>query len=325
MTGPSDPARPVTGPAPLDGLALARSDLDRAAERRADPTVLVRAWADPATRVLPVLPGADRGGGRVPVAPGNGGALRLGLLPPGGWGDPPEGGGYLLGVDRAGAAYLAVPAAAGAGAPPGTRWAGLREVGPALGDRDAGLAVQALALANWHATHPRCPRCGGPTVPAAAGHERHCPADGSVHHPRTDPAVIMAVTDPAGRLLLGRQRAWAPGRFSTLAGFVEPGESCEQAVRREVHEEAGVPVVSVRYAGSQPWPFPSSLMLGFRAEALAVDPVVDGVELAEAAWFDRERLAGLVATGELRLPPAVSIARRLVEDWFGAPLADPPG
>ncbi|MCU1432946.1 MAG: diphosphatase, partial [Actinotalea sp.] len=168
---------------------------------------------------------------------------------------------------------------------PPVRWATLREVGDALGDRDAGLAVSAVGLSAWHDRHPRCPLCGAATTAVQAGWVRRCTADGSDHYPRTDPAVIMAVTDVDGRLLLGHGAAWPDARFSTLAGYVEPGESLEGAVRREVAEEAGVVVGEVTYRGSQPWPFPASLMLAFTARAETTEVVVDGVELTEARWF----------------------------------------
>ena len=203
---------------------------------------------------------------------------------------------------------------------PGLRWTALRAVGAELSDVDAGLATTAVALDAWHARHPRCPRCGEPTVSTAAGWTRRCTADGSEHYPRTDPAVIMAVVDEADRLLLGHAAAWAPHRFSTLAGFVEAGESVEHAVRREVAEETTVQVGDVAYAGSQPWPFPASLMLGFRARALTTDVTVDGVELTEARWFSRDELAAAVATGDLVLPSPASIAHALIADWYGGPV-----
>jgi NAD+ diphosphatase len=205
-------------------------------------------------------------------------------------------------------------------APAGGRWVGLREVGTLLDGTGAGLLTTGVALTNWHSTHPRCARCGEPTEPAASGWSRRCPACGAEHYPRTDPAVIMSVIDDADRILLGRQAAWPPKRYSTLAGFVEPGESLEAAVRREVFEEAGIRVGDVTYSGSQPWPFPSSLMLGFRARATSTDIQVDGEELAHARWWSRDELAADVASGELLLPPGVSIARRLIEQWYGGPL-----
>jgi NAD+ diphosphatase len=178
-----------------------------------------------------------------------------------------------------------------------------------------------VALANWHATHTHCPRCGTPTVTVAAGHAQRCPADGSEHFPRIDPAVIMLVTDPDDRCLLARNRRWPERRVSILAGFVEPGESAEQAVAREVGEETGITVAQVRYAGSQPWPMPQSLMLGFRASAAGdLELRVDDDEIAEAHWFSRDELRSALASREILLPPPVSIAHRLIESWYGEEL-----
>jgi len=295
----------------LTDLTLSRSGVDRAVDRREDQAWLAAAWEQDGTRVLLV----DHG--RAPVA----------TEPPAlVWCRPVDvvgGERYLLGVDPDGVAYFA---AHGSLTPDPAQRSGLREVGALLSARDAGLLVHAVALANWHATHRYCPRCGSPTQVSAAGAERACPVDGSAHFPRTDPAVIVLVVDPDGRALLGRQARWSPGRFSTLAGFVEPGEDAERAVVREVAEESGVAVTDTEYLGSQPWPFPASLMLGFLAWAAdGGDPVVDGVELAEARWFAREEVVSGLADGSLVLPPQVSIARRLVEHWYGAPLADPVG
>lgn len=205
-------------------------------------------------------------------------------------------------------------------APAGTAWRGLREVGAELDELDAEVFMTAVALARWHEHHPRCPRCGVPTLVERAGWLRRCPADKSEHFPRTDPAVIMAITDPLDRLLLGRNAMWPNGRFSVLAGFVEPGERLEAAVAREVFEEVGVRVCDVRYAGSQPWPFPASLMLGFtaRAETAVLRPDAD--EIVEARWVSRDELSSLVAGGEVTLPGRLSIARRLLEQWYGGPL-----
>lgn len=294
----------------LTDLSLARAGVDRAVHRRDDTDWLAAAWQDQRTRVVVVDEGL------APVTE-DGTALA--------WRAPSEVDGgeqYLLGVGVDGVAYFAVHRSRTVVA---HRRAGLRELGAVLSAPEAGLLVHAVALANWHATHRYCPRCGSPTVVASAGAVRRCVVDGSAHFPRTDPAVIVVVTDPADRALLGRQRHWAPGRFSTLAGFVEPGEDAERAVVREVAEESGVEVSDVEYLGSQPWPFPASLMLGYQARAVRGDaPVVDGEELVAARWFSREELAREVAGGSLVLPPAVSIARRLVEHWYGGPLPDGP-
>lgn len=206
--------------------------------------------------------------------------------------------------------------------PEAARWAGLRDLAPVLDDRDAALATEALALANWHSTHQRCPRCGAATEPVQAGWARRCVADESLHFPRTDPAIIVLVTDDADRVLLGSNALWEQRRFSLLAGFVEPGESLEAAVVREIGEEAGVAVDRVEYAASQPWPFPASIMLGFTARVAAgVDPAgaaPDGEEILQLRWLSREELAA--AKGEVVLPGPSSIARWMLERWFGGPL-----
>jgi NAD+ diphosphatase len=293
-------------------LALARSTLDRAAEHRTDQRWLDRAWADPATRVLPVHAGQTLATGKPELV----------LYPPT---DPalrPGGERYLLGVDAAGTVYFGLGMDALPDPPPGARAGGLRQLGSLLDDRDAGLLVHAVALDQWHRAHRFCARCGAPTDAAPAGHLRRCPACGAEHFPRTDPAVIVLITDPADRLLLGRQDRWPPRRFSIFAGFVEPGESLEQAVVREVAEEVGLAVTDIRYMSSQPWPFPSSLMLGYTARSGSADATVDGVEISEARWYTRAELAAAVDSGDLLLPPAVSIARRLIESWYGEPVPE---
>lgn len=193
----------------------------------------------------------------------------------------------------------------------------LRVLGPSIAPDEASLAVHAVGLARWHQTHPHCARCGALTVMAQAGHTRVCPSCGTEHFPRTDPAVIMLITDGEDRALLGRSPNWPENRFSTLAGFVEPGETLDDAVRREVKEEAGIIVGDVTYAGSQPWPFPSSLMLGFFGTAVTYDVKVDSEEIAEARWFSRQEITDLSASGELLFPPSVSISRWLIDEWHG--------
>lgn len=200
---------------------------------------------------------------------------------------------------------------------------GLRDVGALLPSDQVEAFMTTQALALWHASHTHCPRCGTPTAPAMAGWTRRCPNDGSEHYPRTDAAVIMAVTDTRDRLLMARSPAWPAGRRSVLAGFVEPGERLEAAVAREVLEEVGLPVRDVTYVGSQPWPLPASLMLGFTAVTDTEELSLTDGEIAEAEWYSRDDLRAAVADGSLGLPGPLSIARRLVEGWYGEPLTPP--
>nr|WP_262842086.1 NAD(+) diphosphatase [Sphaerisporangium corydalis] len=307
----------------LGPLLLARGGVDRSAVHRNDEAWLKTAWADPASRVLLVHDGETL------IRRHNGTADLVFLAPH----QAPPGERYLLGVDADDVAYFAVAVDTLPRPPEGTEvagavqdvldWAdiaseGLRKAGAALGDRDAGLLVNAVALEGWHATHDHCPRCGSPTTVVAGGHMRVCPDDGSQHFPRVDPAVIMLVHDKDDRCLLARGPQWPEGRFSVLAGFVEPGESLEQAVAREVLEEVGITVTAQRYLGSQPWPFPRSLMLGFFARATTTEITCDSEEIVEAFWVSRSELLAAVEKGDIRLPPGVSIARRLIETWYGS-------
>ncbi|MCW2948793.1 MAG: diphosphatase [Actinoallomurus sp.] len=292
-------------PEGLGWLALARGTLDRVGERRRDDAWVAEAWADPCSRVLVVEQG------RALVRPNP----ALVLLSPG---QAPEGERYLLGVDPGGVAYFGVSSPLPA--IEGTEAADLRAMGAVLSDRDAGLLTQAVALQNWHDTHTHCPRCGARTTIASAGHTRICTADGSEHFPRTDPAVIMLVHDDE-RILLARSARWPAGRVSILAGFVEAGESLEQAVVREVREEVGVTVRDCRYLGSQPWPLPRSLMLGFFARADEGQELrVDGEEIKSARWYTRPELLAAAESGEILLPGTISIARQLIESWYGGGL-----
>lgn len=195
----------------------------------------------------------------------------------------------------------------------------LKRVAPLLSRDDAALLAYARAMVHWHERSRYCGSCGHPAESADAGHCRRCtnPDCGQQSFPRTDPAVIAVVT-AGDRCLLGRQAVWPADFYSALAGFVEPGESLEEAVAREVQEEAGIRVTEVSYHSSQPWPFPGSLMAGFVARAEYTPPVVDRHELEDARWLTRGELAHELGAGRLRLPPAVSIAYRLIEDWFDA-------
>jgi NAD+ diphosphatase len=216
---------------------------------------------------------------------------------------------------------LRSPALAAAGIADATlRLADLRQLAGRLARHEGALLALARAMAYWHMRHRFCGQCGAPTRSEEAGHMRRCadPACAAMHFPRTDPAVIMLVTDGSDRVLLGRNKNFVNGMYSTLAGFVEPGESLEDAVAREVREETAVEVGAVHYHSSQPWPFPANIMLGFYAEAATTEITVEIGELADARWFDR---AWLVAHADdrgddFRLPRRDSIARRLIEDWL---------
>jgi NAD+ diphosphatase len=237
----------------------------------------------------------------------------------------PDGTRVLLG-ERDGRTWFAVlvdPAQA-----PGERgdWVGLQALLPHLAAgavKEAPLLFHAVGLAEWHYATRFCPRCGTGLVARSAGHELACPGCGKTQFPRTDPAVIMAVTHGEGddeAILLGRQHSWPEGRYSTLAGFCEPGETLEDAVRREVQEEVGVPVGEVTYFGNQPRPLPASLMLGFVAHAESTEIRVDDDEIEDAHWFTRAEMKAGAEAGTLVLPGGVSISRSLVEHWYGGRL-----
>ena len=202
------------------------------------------------------------------------------------------------------------------------RMVGLRDLihafasrGPSAA-RDRELASTAVAITTWHGNHPRCSLCGEPTVPIKGGWVRRCPVDEREHYPRTDPAVIVAITDPEDRLLIAHASYWSERRYSHLAGYVEPGESLEQAARREVGEEARLTLASLTYLGSQPWPFPASIMVGFRATVDDPNFTLDDDEISDAMWVARDELPVLVADGVVILPPAGSIARSMLDDWL---------
>lgn len=317
----SDPSgRPAGRRAPIDP-ALSRSDLDRDYLSRAGgiPALL----DDPRTRLVVLHGGRALGAGD--------GALAL--VDPAGLELDPDAA-VFLGRARGAAPDLAEGApvlALVVGDEDAERWGQrggwleLRRVGGLLTPRDAGLFTQALALANWHGAAAFSPATGRPTRVTQAGWVRVDPDTGREHYPRTDPAVIVAVLDDDDRILLGSNVEWDAGRFSLLAGFVEPGESLEAAVVREIFEEAGVVVADPEYRGSQPWPFPASLMLGFEARiapGTSPEPRPDGTELRELRWFTRERLAAEVAAGSVLLPGPASIARAIIEDWFGGPIGE---
>jgi len=221
---------------------------------------------------------------------------------------------YFLGIDRAtDTPYFAAHVVESEGL------LSLREIGAALSPLEIGIALHAVALSNWHTSHPMCSKCGAATTSSLGGAVRVCSKCEAQHHPRTDSAVIVLVRDVDDRILLGRQAVWPIGRFSTFAGFLEPGETFEQCVSREVFEESGVSVSQISYLGSQPWPFPVSIMIAF--EAVIDDPSAarpDGEEIVELRWYSRVQLRAAMEDGSLLLPPIISVARKMIERWFGA-------
>jgi NAD+ diphosphatase len=301
---------------------LARSAHDRAAEHRDDGAWIALAWTS--ARVIAVSNKSRTLVNDVPGSP----SLRY--LSVDEVADLPL---RLFLGQHEGQSYFGVYVGHESPELPGGHWAGLRDVGEELDDLEAGLLTTAVALVQWHRTHDHCPRCGTPTDIVSAGWSRRCPNEESLHFPRTDPAVIMLVHDGGDRCVLGRQASWPEGRFSVLAGFVEAGESAEGAVAREVAEEVGLAITDIRYVASQPWPFPSSLMLGYIAQVDG-DQTIDrhDHELAEADWFTREemRAAAVWGSGPLdanldlgpdaprlaALPGGISIARQLIDLWL---------
>ena len=290
--------------------------LDRASERRDDGAWIATLLDDPQTRLLALrdLKPFTRGTA-VPA---------LDWQPVAPWRDHIDGGApvVFLGLGD-GRAHFAIDAAGADVAPDvDTELVDVRALAPTLAPAEAAILAEARSLLDWHARHRFCAQCGSPTRMASAGWKRQCPACRASHFPRTDPVVIMLAIR-GDRALLGRNRRRPGARFSCLAGFVEAGETPEEAVRREVREEAGIRCGRVRYLAAQPWPFPSSLMLGFLAEALTEEISVDPEELAEARWFTRDEIRQMVAraaTGpddpsQVSLPAPIAIAHHICRRW----------
>ena len=285
----------------MSAIPQRQSFIDRSSELRADPAKLDELWQS--ALIIEV------GQGRVRSTE-NG----LTFIPPI---EAIGGERYFLGLNREDSRpYFAW--ASGAILNDVADYLTLRELAGSLGPLELEIAMHAIALANWHDVHPHCARCGAPTHVALGGAVRICDKDESQHHPRTDAAVIVLIKDKDDRILLGHQPVWPEGRFSTFAGFLEPGETFEQCVSRESFEEAGVTLREINYLGSQPWPFPASIMIAF--EAITDNPDQarpDGEEITEVKWFSRAELKAATQDGTLLLPPRVSVARRMIERWLG--------
>ena len=317
---------------PLPSLPLSRHAVDRDHDARAQPHLFDRLWADADTRILPLWHGKA-----LLAAASTDEAPRLLLLAPADLpadlaaGLPASALRVYLGrslagdaVEPVGTALVALPLnddGAAALEPDPERWVSLRDYATLLSDRDTGILTESLGILHWHESHPHCPRCGAATDVTAGGWVRHCPVDGSDVFPRTDAAVIVLITDDQDRLLLGSNAMWEVNRYSLLAGFVEPGESFESAVVREVFEESGLRVTDPVYRGSQPWPFPASIMVGFTArladDQQAAALVPDGTEILDLRWFSRAELSANDAG--IMLPGTSSIARALIDDWLAGP------
>lgn len=301
----------------LARLPLSRYEVDRDYLSRERVNLFAELWENPATRVLPIFQGTA-----LMSAPASLALLRTGAIP-----------------DAEILVYLGLSTSTTSPEPAGTpivaalladaghfaeaEWGSLRTVGNLLSDRDAGLLTEALGVLNWHASHGFSPRTGEPTVVTKGGWVRRDPLSNTEIFPRTDAAIIVGVLDADDRLLLGSNALWETNRYSLLAGFVEPGESLEAAVVREIFEESGLRVIDPVYLGSQPWPFPASLMLGFTARldpAYANDAIPDGAEILDLRWFSRDELRD--ALGEILLPGPTSIARAIIDEWYGEPIDD---
>lgn len=299
------------GIAPKPGFAFASYAIDRASERREDA-----AWLDSARGAASARCVVLRRDGRLLAATGGAALIYLGLE-----GLAADSSSFLGLLGEAPLFSLALGDAE-ADALAGAHGAELRDpraLAATLSPAEAGLAAYARALLHWQSRKRFCGRCGAPTRFEAAGHRARCTDEtcNQEYFPRTDPAIITIVHDGAWHCLLGRQASWPAGGFSTLAGFVEPGESLEHAVAREVLEETGVRVGDVAYRASQPWPFPASIMLGFEARAETLE-IACGSELSEARWFDAREMPELIARGELTISPAISIAYHLIDGWYHA-------
>jgi NAD+ diphosphatase len=291
---------------------FAGNPLDRASERRRDSAWIAGLLADPAARLLPLHE-------LRPLTRGDDTPM-LDWQRPADWQEPIQRGATLIFLGLAdGIPHFALDA----GPMVGTNEPfDARSLAPLLPGNEAAILAEARSLIDWHNRHGFCAQCGSPTRITAAGWVRRCPECKASHYPRSDPVTIMLVVD-GERALLGRGKRRPGSRFSCLAGYMEPGETIEEAVRREVHEESGIVVGDVRYLACQPWPFPSTLMMGFLCQALSEEITVDPEELAEARWFSRDEIRAMVAraaTGEedptqVSVPGPVAIAHHICRRW----------
>jgi len=298
-----------------DVYCFGGNPLDRVSERREDPEWIAALLGDPETRILALrdLKPFTRGP-----------AVALDWQPVAPWRAQVDAGAPLIFLGLGdGRAHFAIDATGADMAPDvDAELIDVRALAPAIPSGEAAILAEARSLLDWHTRHRFCAQCGSPTRMVSAGWVRRCPDCRASHFPRTDPVVIMLAIR-GERALLGRNRRRAGARFSCLAGFVEPGETLEEAVRREVREEAGIRCGRVRYLAAQPWPFPSSLMIGFLAEALTEEITVDPEEIAEARWFPRDEIRAMVAraaTGpddpaQVSLPPPIAIAHQICRRW----------
>jgi NAD+ diphosphatase len=298
---------------------FAGNPLDRVSQRRQDAGWVASLLTEPATRLLPLHDLKPR------VRHASAVALNWQDVAP--WRAMIDDGKtlILLGI-REGRAYFALDASQAEMADDGPSAAmDARSVASVIDGGEAAILAEARSLIDWHARHRFCAQCGTPSVVASGGWVRHCPNCKAHHFPRVDPVVIMLAVN-GDRCLLGRGRRRVGTRFSCLAGFMEPGETLEEAVRREILEESGIRIGRVRYLASQPWPFPSSLMMGFLAEALTEDITIDPDELAEARWFERDEVRAMVersrsdepVPGMATLPPPLAIGHQIARRWaFG--------
>jgi len=284
-------------------LPLSRSELDRAAHLRSDQSALATLWQS--ARIIEML------GDRFKC---NENSLHYSRAEEVSRSHTDA---YFLGIDKNKVPYFLIHNSDAPSEFP-ENFESLRTIGHKLNSLDIGAAVHALALSQWHQAHQRCAKCGAETRATMGGAVRKCQSCEAEHHPRTDPAIIVLVKDKSDRILLGRQKVWPAKRFSTFAGFVEPGESFESTVIREVAEECGGIVSEMKYLGSQPWPFPASIMIAYEAIISNPESVkADGEEIEEILWLDRDEIKAKVASQELLLPPAISVARAMINAWYG--------